>query len=215
MIPHDVALSLLAHELRAPLGVVRGYLRLLDQGGGLDERQQKAVDGGSAGGDRMAALLDQASELARLLRGETIVEGRPVDVASLLEAAAAAAVLPSDPPVSLDITAPLGLAISGDPIRLVRALGAIITALARTSATPTTIELSAAAHAEPLDRISVRVAPPGSAGADAVEPNYGRGGQGLELVLAGAVIDAHDGRLEELQRDQRLHGFTVWLPRHG
>ena len=51
-------LSLAAHELRGPTGVVRGYLRLLEQDATLGERPRRLMLEISRATDRMAAILD-------------------------------------------------------------------------------------------------------------------------------------------------------------
>ena len=65
-------LSLLSHELRGPLGVIRGYLRLLEQAGPeLSDSHRQAVTAALKASDRAAELLDKASMLAQLQRQET------------------------------------------------------------------------------------------------------------------------------------------------
>jgi signal transduction histidine kinase len=208
-IPADVLLALLSHELRAPLGVVRGYLRLLEQGGGLDERQAKAVAGGAAGGDRLAEILDQASELGRLLRGELRLDRGTIAVDALLGEAAAASALPDDPVVTLDVRAAPGLSVPADGPRLARAIGALVTALARTQAHAVAIRLAAEPAASARVRVTVDV--PSSRDPAVIPVDYSRAGQGLALAVAGTVIAAHDGTLEQLDESGRLAGFRVGL----
>ncbi|MGE3273935.1 MAG: histidine kinase dimerization/phospho-acceptor domain-containing protein [Vicinamibacterales bacterium] len=202
----DVLLSLLSHELRAPLGVVRGYLRMLEQGGGLDERQAKAVAGGTAGGDRLAALLDQASLLGRLVRAEVGGERRAMDVAALLERARAIAMLPSDPVVGVSVPAPAAGTVPVVEPLVSGSLAALVTAVARAQAHDTTITITAARHD---DRTRFRVVLAGAEEPDRVPPDYRRGGQGLDLVLAGAVAAAHDGTLMQLMNGDTLAGFEL------
>ena len=58
-------LSLISHELRGPLGVIRGYLRLLEQTGPeLSDSHRQAVTAALKASDRAAELLTQTSMLA-------------------------------------------------------------------------------------------------------------------------------------------------------
>src|SRR5688572_323275 len=51
-------LSLLSHELRGPLGVVRGYLRLIDQTATeLSDRSRQSIAAALRASDRMADVL--------------------------------------------------------------------------------------------------------------------------------------------------------------
>ncbi|MGE0042630.1 MAG: histidine kinase dimerization/phospho-acceptor domain-containing protein [Vicinamibacterales bacterium] len=209
-IPADVLLSLLSHELRAPLGVVRGYLRLLEQAGGLDERQAKAVAGGAAGGDRLAEVLDQASELGRLMRDELRLDRDAVAVDALLGDAAAAAVLPSDPVVTLDVRPAPRLSVSVDRPRLARALGTLVTALARAQAAAVAIRL--AAEGTPAGTTRITVTLPTTREPAARPVDYGRAGQGLALAFAGTLVAAHGGTLEQLDESGTLAGFRMELP---
>ncbi len=42
--------------------------------------------------------------------------------------------------------------------------------------------------------------------------NMLRGGLGLRLPLAAAILEAHNGRIAEVHIDGRLAGMAVWLP---
>ncbi len=82
--PSGQLLSLLSHELRSPLGVIRGYLRLLDDpSGSLTAQQRQAVAAAIRAADQAAHLLGQASFLAQLRRGETQWNPSTVDVKAL------------------------------------------------------------------------------------------------------------------------------------
>src|SRR5688572_29725877 len=91
-------LSLLSHELRGPLGVVRGYLKLLEQRGTeLSEQHLRAITAALRATDRAAAVLDQASKLAQLNRDETRIELTRVSLDLILDDAVRKVTLPEDP----------------------------------------------------------------------------------------------------------------------
>src|SRR5688572_7016865 len=96
-------LSLLSHELRSPLGVVRGYLRMLEQLGSLSDQQQSAVAAAMKASDRATELLEQASMLSQLQRGDTQLDFKTVSLLPILSAAVEGVQLPTDPPVRVEI----------------------------------------------------------------------------------------------------------------
>jgi signal transduction histidine kinase len=89
-------LSLLSHELRGPLGVIRGYLRMLSQSGPeLSDRSRETVAAALRAADRLAEILDEASLLAHFQVGKVSLEPRKTSVASVVQAALQAATLPA------------------------------------------------------------------------------------------------------------------------
>ena len=59
-------LSLASQELRQPTGVVRGYLRVLDQDPTINQRVRKIIGEATSAADRLVELLDEIGELAKL-----------------------------------------------------------------------------------------------------------------------------------------------------
>src|SRR5262245_11175119 len=80
-----LVLSLLSHELRSPIGVVRGYLRMLDRDESLSASQRQAVSAALRATDRSVDLLAQASQLAQMWRRETPISRQTVPLADLLQ----------------------------------------------------------------------------------------------------------------------------------
>lgn len=207
-------LALASHELRAPAGVARGYLRLLEQDASLTDRHRRIVGDTGKALARVAALLDEVSELARLLNGEAAMTRRPLDLPALLHRAAGEATLPAVPEVTAAIEAPAEAALAGDESRLAPAFSTLLTALGRAQSEPGIID--------------VRVTPPRTAGRGVTQilisprrigggravsrpVDLGRGGLGLTLAIADTVIKAHGGRLRERWIDGRWAGFVVRL----
>ncbi len=84
-------LSLLAHELRAPAGVIGGYLTLLDKvEAGLGPEQQAALAGGRRAQQRLVEILDEVSQLVDAWRAEVVAAGA-VDLVPLVKDVRAAA----------------------------------------------------------------------------------------------------------------------------
>jgi signal transduction histidine kinase len=209
-------LSHLSHELRAPLGVVRGYLRLLEQSAGaFDERQRKAVIAALDASSRAVAIVEETSELSRLLGGETAFRRVTIPLSSLLHASVQAVELPEDPAVDLDVVEASNVIVSVDEARLRAALVAFLTAIVRAQSRPVTVQIRATRL--PKSRrpaVRVLVAPRTVSGLRGRERPFdpARGGQGLQLAIAVAVVEAHGGNVQERSLGNRPAGLVVRLP---
>jgi two-component system sensor histidine kinase BaeS len=212
-----ILLSHLSHELRGPLGVVRGYLRLLDQGKEtLDERQRKAVASAMEASDRAVALIDEASELSRLLGGEITLKRVTLPFASLL-ATMQAMELPEEPAIELDVLAPerFGTVVSVDETRVRAALAALVRSVVRQQARPGTVRLTASPlrmRSKPAVRLVVAPETVSRLRARELPFQAAKGGQGLQVAIAVAVIEAHGGQVRERQLGNRPAGLVVRLP---
>src|SRR5690554_5463999 len=82
-------LTLVAHELRSPLTVSSGYLKMLqsDRLGPLTEAQQKAVAASLRASDQLMSLASDLSFLARLHRGEAALARTLLTASELIGAA--------------------------------------------------------------------------------------------------------------------------------
>jgi signal transduction histidine kinase len=209
-------LSLLSHELRGPLGVIRGYLRLIDQSGGdLPEKLRQAVAGALRASDRMADVLDEASVLAHLRLGGISLEPRRVALSTVVYAAIQAASLPEESRVDLDAAALPAVTLDADEPRLRSALATLITTVARAQTNQVAVEIQATrTRLGRQPAVRLRIAPRTLSGVDAteVELNTGRGGLGLALPIAACVIERHGGRVRELRHGDRPAGIAVALP---
>jgi signal transduction histidine kinase len=208
-------LSLLSHELRSPLGVVRGYLRLLDQQGGeLSDNHRLAVSAALRASERCLELLAQASGLAQLWRNEAPLKRQPVAIGDLLQALSAAPHGPDNTLVPVQIGLCPDTAIDGDRALLQKALGALVMAVHR--AQPSAVTVSVSCHAErrgDTDGVTIRAAPitaSGDLGQD-LPLDLRRGGLGLDLAMAAAIVDGHHGAIHE-RRGEAGTAMIVWLP---
>ena len=203
-------LSLTSHELRSPLGVIRGYLKLLEQRPeSLTEPQKQAVTASLRATERMVDILAEVSAFAHLQRGDTIIARQPTPVAAI----AAAAKLPnSSEAVRLDGEAAQAEVLA-DMLMLAPALGSLAAAVQaarpREASVPITVGLELH-DARPFTRLTIGQLP--EATVTSAPVNILRGGLGLRLPLAATVIGAHGGHLEEVQHNGRLMAMVVWLP---
>lgn len=207
-------LSLISHELRAPVGVVRGYLRLLDQqSAALADSQRAAVGGALKASDRAADLLSQLSTLAQLVRGEIVFSFDDVTLEALLADVIAAVPLPRDPAVQLHLESVSAASVRADDSMLRAALVSMLTAIVRAQPGDTTLFVTASGE-EMADgrRVRLRAGPRSGDGIEESALNLARGGMGLELPIADRLIAAHGGSIRELRDAGRIVGMIVLLP---
>lgn len=84
----DMLLSQGAHEIRSPLSVILGYVRMLTSGrmGPLTDAQRKVVQEIGNSATKLAGIADEMSSLARLLAGNARLGRAEVELAPLIAA---------------------------------------------------------------------------------------------------------------------------------
>jgi signal transduction histidine kinase len=203
-------LSLASHELRGPTGVVRGYLKMLEQDTTLAERPRRVIGEATRAADRLVSLLDEVGELARLKEGAVRLTLRSMSLRSVLNQAVQAVTLPASHDVELDVVAPVDVRVRVDEGKLRAVFETLIFTLARAQSGSATIDLRLT-----KGRVSAIVTvTPRSLGHGAVVDrplDVSRGGTGLQLPIAEAVVQAHGGRLRERWVAGRWAGFVVKL----
>jgi hypothetical protein len=214
MPPRDAAalLTLLGHELRAPAGVVGGYLAMLDrQAPPLSADQQRAVDGAQRAQQVILAVLEDLRGLLAAWRDDAPPSlTQPVRVAELVTRARNEA---GRERVTIAPAAPTDarVVVATDPTA--RALAAIAAAVSRTHDSAVVCEVRAAQGSD--GPVGLRFLPAGGPlGAPARRPfDELRAGLGLRLPLAAAIIQRAGGDVYDLVHDERLAGVEVMLPR--
>jgi signal transduction histidine kinase len=80
------ALSLAVHELRTPVTVVAGYLRMLlkEQGGPLSEKQRKWLEEAERSCGRIGALVAEMSDLGKLESKQLSLARQTFDLAAVV-----------------------------------------------------------------------------------------------------------------------------------
>jgi signal transduction histidine kinase len=189
-------LSLISHEMRSPLGVVRGYLRMLTRAGGdRSDRHEQFITAALKASERAAEILAQLSTLAQLHGAEPPYDFKQVSLQGVVAGAASTIVLPRDPVVQLRV---------GHVEAVIRAQGR-----------EATIEISARREQRDGENgimIHMMSNDAPDTPSSTVPLNLSRGGLGLELPIAATIIDAHCGQVREPQYASGYSGVTVWLP---
>ena len=203
-------LSLTSHELRQPTGVVRGSLRMLDQDPTLNQKARKVIGEATRAADQLVALLDEIGELARLKDAAVRLSLKSSSLRSVLNQAVQAAALPDSHDVELDVVAPTDVRRRIDEARMRSAFGTLIYVLARAQTGATTIDLrlirtknSAYVWVTPRSLLRGKI--------EDKPIDVARGGSGMLLPIADAIVQAHGGKLRERWVAGRWSGFIVRL----
>lgn len=199
-------LGLAVHELRTPITVVAGYIRMLlkERAGAITDPQRRLLEEAEKSCGRLSALVSEMSDLSSLEGGTAALNRGSLDLTALLQEVIAALPALPDREVAVELQAASATSpIHADATRLRNALTSLVLALRREVIT--------------TDRLIVRVRrtngsePPGYrvAVADAstidaiddAEPgslerfDEWRGGSGLSLAIARRIIAQHGGSL--------------------
>ncbi len=211
-------MSLTVHELRTPVTVVSGYLRMLlkEQGGPLNEKQRKMLEEAERSCARIGALVSEMSDLGKLESGEVAVARQDVDLASLLTSLAGDMHEGEDRGVKLEVRGvDRPLVVNGDRVRIEAAIRALLHAALRERGEPGTIVAACTVTGNPgsvLLTIGDESAQPTLAGASDAAFDEWRGGLGLALPVARRVIAAHGGSVWSAPGDRPRAGSAVRLP---
>ena len=213
---YPALISLAVHELRTPANVVWGYLKMLqrDAQSALGANERHLVDEAEKSCARLAALVAELSDVAKLDAGQAPMARRPVDLFGLAAEAAAGLREGDDRGVRVKVRGQdTGGVIDGDPDRLRTAIAAIVRSVLREQPGPCTIVVdrqrtsTAGPHAAVI--VVAEEARAQTAGMSAAAPfDDKRGGLGLALPLARRVIEAHGGHLSSRPDG----GVTISVP---
>lgn len=217
-------LSLTVHELRTPITVVGGYLRMLlkEHAGPLTDKQKQMLEEADRSCERIGALLSQMSELSRLESGDLAIARQDFDLADALHAVTSRLQEGEDRGVRLELRGvDRPILLTGDRARLSAALQALMHSALRERGAPGAIVIDCitSVQSEPAAGwVVIRIGdedaqrtlgaePPADASFDEF-----RGGLGLALLLARRVIAAHGGTIWSGPGDHPRAGAAVRLP---
>lgn len=203
-------LTLTSHELRQPTGVVRGYLRMLDHDPTLSQRVRKVIGEATRAADRLVGLLDEIGELARLKDDAVRLSLKSLSLRSVLNQAVQAVELPASHDVELDVVAEGDVRRRVDEARMRSVFETLISVLAKAQTGAATIDLRLT---RTKSAAYVWVTPRSLARGKIVDQplDVTRGGSGMLLPIAEAIVQAHGGRLRERWVGGRWSGFVVKL----
>ena len=218
-------LALLSHELRNPLAAVLNAVRLVSNGGGAVEIQEKARSVIERQGHHMARLLDDLLDVSRITSGKFELRKEQVS----LDESVRAAIEALEPLIrenGLTLVSSLpetALNVDGDGARLQQVAANLLSNAARHSPPGSSIELSLTREG---DQAVLVVRDHGSGIEPSLLPKIfelfvqseqasrqSNGGLGIGLALVRRIVDLHDGTVTA-KSDGRGKGseFRVRIP---
>jgi signal transduction histidine kinase len=212
--------AILAHDVRTPLASIVGSVHTLQQRGGELSAQQReqlvAVIGREA--ERLAGLLDEAFDTARIETHTFSYSLAELDMGELVEDAVAAARASGTAGVAADVQPGLPL-VNGDRGRLRQVLGNLIDNAVKFSPAGSPVAVRATAE---NGRVAVAVTDQGEGippeHQETIFEQFGRvlgtnkPGSGLGLYIARAIAEAHGGTLDVTSAPGEGATFTLSLP---
>ncbi len=219
---HEIYVHTISHDLRTPLTVVLGHAELL-QSSCRDEDAHPHIEAIRIGAERMATLIENLVEVARLEGGRIELQKEPIRIDEFLPAflhQSSAALDVSR--VFLDIPPKLPPA-SADPSKLERILANLLTNALKYSLPDSPVEIAVRGEGDQL-LISVRDRGDGIAPEDLPHifrrfhrPTMGRaaGGVGLGLYITRSLVEAHGGSIRVESELGKGSVFTFSLPIAG
>jgi len=215
-------MSLAVHELRTPVTVVGGYIRMIlkEHGGPLTDKQKKMLQEAERGCDRISALVAEMSDLGKLESRELPVARQEIDLATLIQEVASNMHEGEDRGVRLDVRTPKRpVMVTGDRVRLAAAISTLLHAALRERGDPGVIVAECTiidgAPAWAVLAVGEEDVLPSliTAGLGAAPPpDEYRGGLGLALPVARRVVEALDGAVWSAPGDQPRAGSALKLP---
>jgi signal transduction histidine kinase len=214
------ALSLAVHELRTPVTVVSGYLRMLlrEQAGPVTEKQRKMLEEAERSCGRISALVTEMSELGKLESGDLAIARQPFDFAALVAELASGMHEGEDRGVTLEVRgADRPLEVVGDRARIGAAVRALLHAALRERGEAGTV----VAHCSRQDGDGswALLAVAGEPDVDGLIAAHRtsafdewRGGLGLALPVARRVVAAHGGSIWSAPGDRPRAGSAMRIP---
>jgi signal transduction histidine kinase len=214
-------LALTAHELRTPLSVATGYLRMLlnEQVGSLNEKQRKMAEEALRACGRMTSLVQEVSDLRKLGSDELKLARQNVDLAALVAELASGMHADDGRDVRVEaVVREASLPVRGDRGRLASAVQGLMHAAVRERGTPGVIIAECSLTEDEAGQWAVLAIGDGSLIERLRQQRHGafeyewQGGMGLALPLARRIIEAHGGALWSIKSDTSRAASALRLP---
>ncbi len=221
----DEFLSTLSHELRTPLTAILGWTHMLSAGQIDEANRQRALETIERNARAQQQLIEDILDVSRVISGKMRLEVRPLDLATVIEAAVEA-VLPAAAAKEIRLQRVLDSGasmVSGDPARLQQVIWNLLTNAIKFTPKGGRVQVR-------LERVNshveIVVSDSGQGIAADILPfiferfrqadstsTRAHGGLGLGLAIVRHLVEMHGGTVEaESAGAEQGATFTVKLP---
>lgn len=211
-----------SHELRTPLAILKAELELALRGGRSAAELEDALRSATEETDRLVQLAEDLLVIARSDQGRLPIRASEIEAGEVLEVVRGRfARRAHDQQVEMTVTAPTGLGLVADPMRLEQAVGNLVDNALRHGGRR--VELGATATAGTVE-LRVRDDGPGFP-TDFIDRAFerftradsarGGGGTGLGLAIVAAVAHAHGGQVAALNLPDGGAEVSLRVPREA
>ena len=123
----DAFMAVLAHELRAPLSAIRGWIQMLIGGAVPPDRATTTLQRVIRSTERMVRLVDDLADASRILAGTLPLQQTPVDlVAVVRHAVAELAAAAAEKQLAVNVETEACPTVQGDRVRLAQVAGNLL-----------------------------------------------------------------------------------------
>jgi signal transduction histidine kinase len=219
--------SMLVHDLRAPLTVIKGYLELLQRPtlDPITDRQRRYLASMGLSADRMLKLIGEILDLSKLEAGKLALERRPMDLAALArDVADSFRPLATEKSITLAVVSPAGMPrVSADHGRMEQVLINLLHNALKFTPPGGAIRI----EVQQLDdEVEVAVVDSGPGipaeqmyvlfekfGQASTAKSVGGPSTGLGLVVCRHLVEAHGGRIWAQSEEGQGARFVFRVPR--
>jgi PAS domain S-box-containing protein len=221
----DEFLAMVSHELRTPLSAIVGWTQLLKSGKLDRDKTERAIQTIDRNAKAQATIINELLDVARIMSGKLSLETKPVELASVINAAIDV-VRPAADAKAIEIVAALDEAagpVSGEPVRLQQVIWNLLSNAIKFTPKQGRVEVT-------LRRVGTHVVIEVSDTGPGIPANFLpqifdrfqqadtsakrlHGGLGLGLSIARTLVEAHGGTIQaESEGEGQGAKFTVTLP---
>lgn len=225
----DKFLGIAAHDLRNPIGAIKGYLSILKAGhlGEVQESQKAVMEKMNRGCEKMLALIDDLLDVSAIESGKLAIEVEKADLAEFLqEVHESSRLLGKTKSIEVELDLEPGLPeVTMDPRRIDQVIGNLVTNAIKYSYPGTTVTIRGRKSDEgveisvidqgqgiPSDELPTMFT---EFGRTSVKPTADERSTGLGLAIVKRLVEAHKGRIRVESEVGKGSTFTFTIPLEG
>lgn len=221
----DHLLSMAAHDLRNPLGIITSYINfVLNRGNTLDERQQQMLAKAYDTAKIMLKMLEELLDISKIESGYVTLNKVEMDIDSLIkETVELNQVIAEKKAITLNYHSPGTVELQADPVKLQQVINNLISNAIKYSNRETTATITLEDH---QDQVELSVTDQGQGipkdeldlvfkpfAKTSVKTTAGEDSTGLGLAITQKIVATHGGTITVSSELGKGTIFTVHLPK--